>query len=245
MGVLTFGSLFTGFGGLDLGLEMAGLACKWQVEIGGYANRVLELRWPGVRRERDVRLFPDSDPDWRKVDLIAGGDPCQENSLARSGSRTTQPSLGHEFVRVVGEIRPRLVLRENPSRVRADAPWPWWRFRAELERLGYSVLPFRLRACCVGADHQRDRLFLLASLPDSDREQQGFRRREQLPEGREEARRVGVREDQPEPPRVADGVPDRLERNRGLGNAVDVRVGYEIGRRLMDALQSSIPQEPR
>jgi hypothetical protein len=36
-----------------------------------------------------------------------------------------------------------------------------------------------------------------------------------------------------------------LERNRGLGNAVDVRVGYEIGRRLMDALQSSIPQEPR
>jgi len=50
-----FGSLFTGIGGLDLGLERAGMQCAWQVEIDDYATRVLEKHWPNVRRYRDVR----------------------------------------------------------------------------------------------------------------------------------------------------------------------------------------------
>lgn len=188
---LTFGSLFAGIGGIDLGLERAGMRCVWQVEIDDYCRRVLAKHWPDVRRHDDVRTFPppcgicfrrerDEEPgnaegprcacaarDWA-VDLIAGGDPCQENSRARITTGTRAPSLGAEFIRVVGIIRPRLVLRENPSRVRRDAPWPWQRFRDELELLGYVVLPFRIRACCLGSIHQRERLFLLASLPDTN-----------------------------------------------------------------------------
>lgn len=52
---MTFGSLFAGIGGLDLGLERAGMACEWQVEIDGYCTKVLEKHWLKVKRYRDVK----------------------------------------------------------------------------------------------------------------------------------------------------------------------------------------------
>ncbi len=61
---MTFGSLFSGIGGLDLGLERAGMACKWQVEIDDYANKVLAKHWPDVRRVRDIhRCFSSRQVD--------------------------------------------------------------------------------------------------------------------------------------------------------------------------------------
>lgn len=54
---LTFGSLFAGIGGFDLGFERAGMVCKWQVEIDDYANKVLAKHWPNVKRHGDIRTF--------------------------------------------------------------------------------------------------------------------------------------------------------------------------------------------
>ena len=77
---LTFGSLFAGIGGLDLGFERAGMECKWQVEINEYAQRILANHWPDVRRHDDVRTWPQEDTEY--VDIIAGGFPCQDISNA-------------------------------------------------------------------------------------------------------------------------------------------------------------------
>lgn len=80
---ITFGSLFAGIGGLDLGFERAGMVCKWQVEINPYGRSVLEKHWPEVRRHDDVRTWPA--PDTERVDVIAGGFPCQD--ISNSGHR--------------------------------------------------------------------------------------------------------------------------------------------------------------
>jgi DNA (cytosine-5)-methyltransferase 1 len=165
---MTFGSLFTGFGGIDLGLERAGLTCAWQVEINDYATRVLEHHWPGIRRHRDVATFPAGESAVWETDLIVGGDPCQENSKSAGSRSIVGSSPAVHFLRIVGQLRPRFVLRENPWPSRADAPWSWQRFRSGLESIGYAVLPFRLRSCCLGAEHRRDRVFLLAELANAN-----------------------------------------------------------------------------
>lgn len=237
---MVFGSLFSGFGGLDVGLERAGMSCRFQVENAPYAVRVLERHFPDVRRYEDIAGFDPTEE--HLVDLICGGDPCQGNSKARMD----RPAIGEgpavHFLHIIDRLRPRLVLRENPSDARTDAPWHWTRFRSELESLGYAVLPFRLRACCVGADHRRERVFLLAELPDSDRlGLEGVDRGGVAPwdaRGTTGHRGRDMWDDGLPTPRISrahDGLPRRMERLIGLGNAVDVRVGTWIGRRLMDA----------
>lgn len=234
---MTVGSLFAGIGGFDLGFERAGFTLRWQVENDPYATRVLEKHWPGVRRYGDICTV-----DWgtvEPVDVICGGDPCQRNSNAwRVG--TGAASLGDQFIAAVDQRRPRFVVRENPSAVRADAPWPWWRFRASLERLDYAVLPVRFRACCFGADHRRDRLFLLAALQDTDRA--GLERAIGQEVARADDRGYDADVARPDrwsaAPRVCrgtDGISHRVDRLRGLGNAVVPQVTEWIARRIAHA----------
>ncbi len=84
MDKLTVGSLFSGIGGLELGLEMTGgFETKWQVEIDDYATRVLAKHWPEVTRYKDVRSVTSG--NITHVDLICGGFPCQDSSDAGSG----------------------------------------------------------------------------------------------------------------------------------------------------------------
>ena len=109
--MLSFGSLFAGIGGVDLGFERAGMNCKWQVEIDDYATRILEKHWPNVRRYRDIR-------DVRKleyVDVIAGGFPCQDisNAGGRKGITGERSGLWKEYLRVICMVRPRYIIVEN------------------------------------------------------------------------------------------------------------------------------------
>ena len=87
------GSLFSGIGGLELGLERAGMTTIWQSEIDPFASRVLARHWPTVPNLGDITTI-----DWSTVespDLICGGFPCQDICLAiwsRDG-RTFAPEL--------------------------------------------------------------------------------------------------------------------------------------------------------
>lgn len=98
---LTIGSLFSGIGGLELGLEWAGLGpVKWQVEQSGFCRRVLAKHWPNVRRFRDVREVGSA--ELTPVDLICGGFPCQDLSSAGKGAGLAGrlSGLWWEFLRV-------------------------------------------------------------------------------------------------------------------------------------------------
>jgi len=110
---MTFGSLFAGIGGFDLGFERAGMVCKWQVEIDDYANRVLAQHWPDVARYRDIRDCGAHNLE--SVDVICGGFPCQDISYAGRGAglEGERSGLFFEAVRVVRELRPRIVVLEN------------------------------------------------------------------------------------------------------------------------------------
>ncbi|MFN7609743.1 MAG: DNA cytosine methyltransferase, partial [bacterium] len=110
---VTFGSLFAGIGGLDLGFERAGMVCKWQVEVDEYAQRVLAKHWPTVRRWDDVRTWPQ--PDTEYVDCIVGGFPCQDISYAGKGAglQGERSGLFFEVCRIVREMGPRFIVLEN------------------------------------------------------------------------------------------------------------------------------------
>ena len=111
--MLTFGSLFSGIGGFEIGFERAGMACKWQVEIDEYASRVLAKHWPSVHRERDIKDCGKHNLE--SVDVICGGFPCQDISYAGrcAGLDGERSGLFFEAIRVVRELQPRIVVMEN------------------------------------------------------------------------------------------------------------------------------------
>ena len=108
-------SLFSGIGGFDLGFEKAGFEISFQCEIDKFCLNILERHWPKVKRHENIKQIKATDiPD---SDVWAGGFPCQDVSLARMGYRPglkgKRSGLFHEFARLIGEARPRVVLLEN------------------------------------------------------------------------------------------------------------------------------------
>ena len=156
---LTFGSLFAGIGGFDLGFERAGMVCKWQVEIDDYANRVLAKHWPNVHRERDIRTTGRHNLE--RVDVICGGFPCQDISYAGLGAGLDgeRSGLFFEAVRVVRELRPRIVVLEN---VAALLTRGLDRVLGTLAEIGFDAEWHCISAAAVGAPHIRDRVFVVA-----------------------------------------------------------------------------------
>lgn len=160
---MTFGSLFAGIGGMDLGLECAGMECRWQVEIDPFATRVLAKHWPGVKRYGDIRGI-----DWsgvEPVDLIAGGFPCQDISSAGRGAgiEGAHSGLWAEYERAIRAVRPRYVLVENVAALLARG---LGRVLGDLAGIGYDADWDCIAAATLGAPHARNRVWIIAS--DSD-----------------------------------------------------------------------------
>ncbi len=158
----TLGSLFSGIGGLDLGVEHAtGGRCVWQVEKEEFGRAVLAKHWPDAVRYDDVCTVNGLPA----VDLICGGFPCQDVSLAgkRAGFAGERSSLWREYRRIIADVGPRLVFVENvPGLLTADDGWAFGEVLGDLAALGFDATWDVFRASDVGAPHRRERLFLLA-----------------------------------------------------------------------------------
>jgi DNA (cytosine-5)-methyltransferase 1 len=226
-----FGSLFSGVGGMDKGLEDAGWECAFQIELDPYCAAVLEKHWPNVPRFGDItEVDPDELP---ACDLLAGGFPCQPVSVAGPRRGTADPRwLWPAFARLIGALRPRLVLVENvPGLIHRGLDV----VLSDLAALGFDAEWSVLSACALGAPHTRERLFIVA-YPARDRWVQGralagadFR----MPSGCRDERRPHWRAE-PDVDRVVSRVPRRVDRLRGLGNAVTPQVAGWIGRQLLE-----------
>jgi len=161
---LTVGSLFAGIGGLELGLERAGMEIKWQVEIDDYANRVLERHWPKVQRWGDIRTFPTNPEGQWFVDVISAGVPCQPiSTIGKQKSTKDQRWLWGDFLRVVATLTPKYVLVENPRGLLSDDKGRTFAgILCAMDGIGYDVQWGTIGAEDLGAAHERRRVFLVA-----------------------------------------------------------------------------------
>lgn len=248
---LRVGSLFSGIGGLELGLERAGMQTVFQVEIDDYAQRVLAKHWPDVPRFRDVREVGVH--NLPECDVLCGGFPCQDISTAgrMAGIEDgTRSGLWREFARIIRELRPSYVIVENVSALLSDG---LGRVLGDLAEGGYSSEWDCFPASAFGAHQQRDRVFLVANSPSNRLEGGGISEKrasaladvggggqnvavghtdmvehrilQPIPRHHKWPAEPGVR-------RVADGISDRMvgSRLKVLGNAVCPIVAEFVGR---------------
>lgn len=241
------GSLFSGIGGIDLGLERAGFEIAWQVETDPYCRRVLGKHWPRTICYDDIRRI-----DWRTVtpvEVVCGGFPCQPFSVAgkRRGVEDDR-YLWPEVVRCLDALRPAWFLGENvPGIIRLALD----QVCVDLESLGYTVWPVCIPACAVDAPHIRQRVWILAhtarDLRRTPRDARlipphgggAFLANTTSPVSEwhwaESGGPQGGPTDaswwsvEPDVGRVADGIPNRMDRLKGLGNAVVPQIVEELG----------------
>jgi DNA (cytosine-5)-methyltransferase 1 len=271
---LTVGSLFSGIGGFDLGLERAGMKVIWQSEIDQFANKVLKKHWPDVPNLGDITKV-----DWSKIerpDVICGGYPCQPFSTAGKRGGTDDPRhLWPAMHNAICVLRPRYALMEN---VRGHLSLGFSRVLGDLAEIGYDAEWQVIPAAAVGAPHKRDRVFIVAypnnagvgthrrkvqrQKPSREQKRQiipqhVFSRRSsemanadseflgQYGSSGDVANESRQRHDQrerqktddlgqwweiePNVGRVANGVSDRVDRLKGLGNAIVPQVAELVG----------------
>jgi DNA (cytosine-5)-methyltransferase 1 len=239
--IIRVGSLFSGIGGLDLGLERAGMTVVWQSEIDPYASKVLAKHWPHVPNLGDITAI-----DWstvEPVDLICGGYPCPpfSSSGLRRGHDDAR-NLWPRMLDAVRVVRPRWVLLEN---VADHLVRGWDRVVADLATSGYCVEWACLPAAAFGVPQRRWRLFAVAHRDRGGLEAgsewhcsgsiglgrvDDHRLAEAEHAAASAAARVGG---------MADGVPSRVDRLRCLGNAVVPQVAEWVGARIMQAMETA------
>lgn len=188
---MKIGSLFSGYGGLDLAvMNVTGAEVAWHCEWEDAPSAILDKNFPGVPNYRDVSKvdFTQVEP----VDILTGGFPCQDLSLAgkRKGLKNgTRSGLWSEFARAINELKPRLVVIENVRGLLSatatnpeleHCPWcmgesgdgePALRalgaVLGDLAELGYDAKWQGIRAADAGAPHNRFRVFIIAYPQDS------------------------------------------------------------------------------
>ena len=281
--------LFSGIGGFSLGLDRAGgFETVAFCEIEPFPRKILAKHWPEVPCYEDVtKLTGDIlRRDGISVDVITGGFPCQDISVAGKQAgigEGTRSGLWSEIVRLIGELSPRYVIVENvaallsgPSEQRGG----WFgSILGDLAECGYDAEWENIPAAAVGAPHRRERVWIVAypngaghnrkkksgvyssahgkgvannigngsgkdNVADADNSRLQGRTQTGNPSGIgsggyqffERCAHMPRTAWLPEPDvgRVANGVPQRVDRLKGLGNAVVPQIPELIGRAIME-----------
>ena len=159
--------LFSGIGGFSLGLERAGMKTVAFCEVDKKCQAVLKKNWPGVPIFDDVSNLKGEDIE-ETVDVICGGFPCQDISLAGKGAglEGKRSGLWSEFKRLIEEIKPRYAIIENVSALRSRGLDQVLR---EISEIGYDAEWHCITASSIGAPHRRDRIWIVAYPRDNTR----------------------------------------------------------------------------
>jgi DNA (cytosine-5)-methyltransferase 1 len=246
--MIKIGSLFSGIGGLDLGLERSlNGHVIWQVEENEFCRKVLSKNWPEAIIHDDVKKVGSHNLE--VPDLICGGFPCQDVSISNSNRSgiydNERSSLWWQMHRIINEVRPRLAVMENVTGLLSlgiDG------VLGSLAAIGYDSEWVCLSAGSIGAPHQRDRIFIVAysnsfTKPKTDPALDSIRSKRNTwknnswsnrrANGNNKRRYKNSYWETTRTPsrvhRMDDGIPDRMERLKSLGNAVVPQVAEYIG----------------
>ena len=282
--------LFSGLGGFSLGLEATGgFETVAFCDIEKFSRKVLKKHWPDVKQYKDIKELTYEqikEDTLAPIDIITGGYPCQPFSVA--GSQRGEKDKRHlwpDMFRLVKECKPTWVIGENVSghiKLGLDT------VLQDLESEGYTVRAFSISASSVGANHQRERVWIIAYANMENTRQHGRRiestwNTESIGSGTSEetqwstnsnkingsgegATLVGessdtnsqrlqgrrpeqqLRKDETERPtswdgwwefepdvgRVANGIPKRVDRLKGLGNSLVPAIPFIIGQSILE-----------
>ena len=164
---MRFGSLFSGVGGFDLGFERAGMECAWQVEFDKNCQNVLKKHWSETELFDDVRTVGKH--NLKPVDVICGGFPCQDVSIAgkRAGLAGERSGLWSEFARIIDELEPKWVVIENvPGLLSSNRGRDFATVIRWLAERGYGVAWRILDSQYFGVAQRRRRVFIVGSFGD-------------------------------------------------------------------------------
>lgn len=159
-------SFFSGIGGIDLGLERAGMEVVFQCEILTFGQKVLKKHWPNIPLSQDITKVTDADIP--AVDVFAGGFPCQDLSLANQGKRKglegARSGLFYKYAELIEEKHPRWVFIENvPGLLNSANGEDFKVVISTLDELGYGVSWRVLDAKYFGTPQRRRRTYIVAS----------------------------------------------------------------------------------
>ena len=282
--------LFSGLGGFSLGLEATGgFETVAFCDIEKFPLKVLKKHWPNVKQYKDIKELTYEqikEDTLAPIDIITGGYPCQPFSVA--GSQLGEKDKRHlwpDMFRIVKECKPTWVIGENVSghiKLGLDT------VLQDLESEGYSVRTFSISASSIGANHQRERVWVIGHADVEDTRQhvrgiesswdteslrprtseetewttnpdqingsgqgaeamgessdtysqrlQGRRSEQQLQKDETERPSSWERwwQFEPDVGRVANGVPQRVDRLKGLGNSLVPAIPYMIGHSILE-----------
>lgn len=217
-------ALFTGAGGGLLASDLLGFNTVCGVEIDEFCRNVIFSR----QRQRQLRTFPlwddvstfDGHP-WRgKIDIITGGFPCQDISAAGTGTGLagSRSGLWSEYARIIDEVKPSFVFAENSPLLRTRGLGT---IIKDLDSLGYAARWCVLGAWHVGANHKRNRMWILAHAHSQLRNVPKPEVQERQTQHTSPVHRTRLTpwwRTEPKLGRVADGVANRVDRIKAIGN---------------------------